>query len=263
MGGSENPPKPPGVTMPSSRAAFPASDLIQLPRFDAAGALTLGKKLLRAASAEPKLPRAVKRALRDLEAREEALRAAVDARLAAVGAADPARVAAADCNLDASWTALFDWLTGFSKLPGGAPEAAEAVALLRELYPDGLSFILLPYELEWGQSDVRLARIGREALGERIEKLGGQPFLAALGKAHREYGEVLGLPHREGKGGAAAGLREALDAFTEALRVYALRVTAYVDVDEPETVKLSRALLKPLLTWKGGKAAKAEDESAA
>jgi hypothetical protein len=233
------------------RSIISADDLIQLPRFDAVGAVALGEKILAAASAEPELPRSLKRAKEALEEDLAALRLAAQKRLAAASVGDPSIVAEADRLLDACWTALFDWLTGFSKLPANYPESEEAQALLGELYPDGLSFILLPYELEWKQSDLRLTRIANENLGERIRKLGGAAFIEALTGAHSAYGKLLGLPRLEGSGeGAAKSVGEALETFASTLRVYALKVTAHVEVDEPHTAELANRLLDPLLHWR-------------
>ena len=244
--------------------ALNVEDLIQLPRFDTAGAVSLGERLLQVANAEPELPRTVLRAKEALEDELAALRTAAAARLAAAAASgDPALLADADRTLDGCWTALFDWLTGFSKLPDGTPQASDARALLAELYPDGLSFILLSYELEWNQSDLRLSRIhnapapahagGPAGLGERIRALGGQVFIDALAAAHRGYGKLLGLPRAPG-GGAAPGTRpavlKALESFASTLRNYALKVTAHVDVDDPGTGALAKRLLDPLLSWR-------------
>ncbi len=111
---------------------------------------------------------------------------------------------------------------------------------------------MLPYELEWGQSDLRLGRIASESLGDRIRKLGGGAFLEALQAAHWQYGKLLGLPRLPGAStDARTTVGEALDAFASTLRVYALKVTAHVEVDEPETAELSTRLLDPLLNWKG------------
>jgi hypothetical protein len=232
--------------------SFSADDLIQLPRFDAVGAVTLGERLLAVANAEAELPRPIRRAKEALEEDLSTLRLAAQTRLAAAATAGaPAMVAEADRSLDECWTALHDWLTGFSRLPGGYPECGEARALLEELYPDGLSFILLPYELEWKQSDDRLTRIANETLGERIKKLGGAVFIEALVAAHASYGKLLGLPRlAPSKEGGAQTVGEALEGFASTLRVYALKVTAVVEVDEPETAALSKRLLEPLLSWR-------------
>ncbi len=236
--------------MPGSERTLSAQDLIQLPRFDAFGAVGVGERLLAAAGAAGELPRPIRRAKEALEHDLATLRAAVAARLARA-AAQPADVVDADRALDLCWTALHDWLAGFAKLPGDSRQTLEARALLGELYPDGLSFIMLPYELEWNQSDLRLARIGAEPLGERIDALGGRVFLDALTKAHAEYGTLLGLPRPPSADPPTPRVHDALEAFVSALRNYALKVTAAVEVDEPETAALAKALLEPLLSWQG------------
>jgi hypothetical protein len=231
--------------------SFSSDDLVQLPRFDAGSAVALGERLLQVANAEPELPRAIRRAKDALEEDLASLRTAAAARLAAAAATDPVQVAGADRLLDGCWTALYDWLTGFSKLPDGTPQAAEASSLLHEIYPDGLSFILLPYEMEWNQSDLRLGRISSEPLGERIRGLGGAVFIEALTAAHVGYGKLLGLPRPGGaKDSGATSVGEALEGFAGALRVYTLKVTAFVEVDEPETGALSKRLLDPLMHYK-------------
>ena len=232
------------------RSGHSFDDLVQLPRFDAASAVALGDDLVHAASAEAELPRPIRRALDALSDDLGALRGAAAARLASAAVEDHAAVASADRTLDDCWSALFDWLTGFSKLPEGLAQGAEARAILHEVYPDGLSFILLPYELEWNQSDLRLARIAGETLGDRIRALGGQVFLDALTEAHARYGKLLGLPRAPGAADPSArSVAEALESFGAALRIYALKVTAFVEVDEPDTAALSQRLLAPLLHW--------------
>jgi hypothetical protein len=241
--------------MAGTERTFSVDDLIQLPRFDAAGAVTLGEQLCAVAAEISELPRSIKRAKDaledDLAALRKAAAARLAARLAAASSVDPDVVAEADNTLDACWTALHDWLSGFAKLPVAHPEGAEGRALLAELYPDGLGFILLPYELEWGQSDLRLGRIAGESLGERIRNLGGSVFIDALQAAHWQYGKLLGLPRLPGKTeGSGPTTREALESFVSTLRIYALKVTAYVEVDEPHTGDLAHKLLAPLMNWR-------------
>ena len=237
------------TSRPSDSAAFVAEDLIQLPRFDAAGAVAVGELLL-AVAAERELPRSVLRARDALAEELAALRLAAAARIEALGSAQPSALTASDAALDSCWSALFDWLTGFSKLPESQPQSVEAQALLAELYPDGLSFILLPYELEWGQSELRLHLIDEPRLGDRLRALGGQPFLDALAESHRAYGSLLGLPTQATPGLPVSSLRPALERFASALRNYALKVTALIEVEEPTTSALAKALLEPLLSWR-------------
>ena len=227
-----------------------ADDLIQLPRFDAVGAVAVGDLLL-AAAAVRELPRSIARARDTLAEELDALRIAAAARVEAMGATDPVVLSSADAVLDGCWNALFDWLSGFSKLPAFLPQSAEARALLAEIYPDGLSFILLPYELEWGQSELRLDLIAEAKIGDRLRALGGQPFVEALAESHRVYGSLLGLSsHPAPAVAAASSLRPVLERFASALRNYAVKVTALVEVEEPATASLAKALLEPLFSWK-------------
>ena len=42
-----------------------------------------------------------------------------------------------------------------------------------------------------------------------------------------------------------------LESFASTLRMYALKVTASVELDEPHTAELAKKLLGPLLHWHG------------
>ncbi len=230
------------------------ADLIQLPRFDAAGAVELGEALLAVAGEVPELPGSLKRAKDALEEDLAALRGAAAARLAAAvsaaAATDQAAIAAADRALDACWTALHDLLSAFTKLPDGIAQKAEAGALLDAIFPDGLSFILLPHESEWEQSEQRLLRIAEDWLADRIQRLGGGVLVETLAAAHAAYGKALGLPRPPGeKADGATGVAKALDAFVATLRVYTIKVTAHVEIGEPQTAVLASALLEPLLHY--------------
>jgi len=75
-------------------------------------------------------------------------------------------------------------------------------------------------------------------------------LIDALQAAHWQYGKLLGLPKLPGAGATdKPSTREALDGFAATLRVYALKVTAFVEVDEPQTGVLAKRLLDPLLRW--------------
>lgn len=65
------------------------------------------------------------------------------------------------------------------KLPG-VPQGVEAASLQASVLPGGLKFILLPYELEWAESETRLQRIEKYKFDARIEALGGGIFLESI-----------------------------------------------------------------------------------
>lgn len=163
--------------------------------------------------------------------------------------------------VDGVLSGMFDWLYGWSKLPN-EPQAKVARSLLAELFPKGLKFTQLPYKLEWSQVEARIVRIDARGLDTKIRQLGGAPFLTQLRKAHKEYGEALGITGVLAVEEPAAGVRDAYDNFLIALRNYVLKVAAHVEPDEPETGELAAILLAPLHAWRIATAGSARDPSA-
>ena len=100
--------------------SFTSQDLIQLPRLNAAEAVALITELIaaaaRAADRSP-LPARIERGLTRLE---EAQTTLSEALLPKAGGSDPTARRKADIEIDAAWSATFDWLSGWCKL-GGAP----------------------------------------------------------------------------------------------------------------------------------------------
>ena len=233
---------------------YTMNDVIQLPRLDASGALALGAQLVNAAKAAPKLPKPLSRAYAGVASSLDVLRRANADRLPVPEVEDTKRAPTADRWIDAVLSGMFDWLHGWSKLPN-EPQAEVARSLLTELYPTGLKFIQLNYKLEWAEVEARLVRIDTRGLDAKLRQLGGAAFLTQLRKAHKEYGEALGMAGVLPADAPPAGVRDAYDSFLLALRNYVLKVTAHVEPNEPETAELAAVLLAPLQVWRVGPAA--------
>ncbi|WP_437826259.1 hypothetical protein [Sorangium sp. So ce1153] len=234
---------------------YTASEVIQLPRFTAVGAMALGEQLLSAAKPVKKqLAKGIARVLAALSSRHGELASALRDQVSlAEGGEESEDAVQCDRVLDNCWSALNDFLTAFTKLPPGAPEVAEASALKAALFTGGLKFLQLTYVLQWSESELRIQRIHKNGLDARIEALGGKRFLAALEAAHAAYGKALGVTApAAAAAGAPPSVREALDAFTEALRAYVIKVMGAVEPDEPETQELADRLLAPLASWSVG-----------
>ena len=234
------------MARPLVPAVFDTSDLVQLPRVDARSAVSLGAALIAAAREQGELPDPIARALSALEEAHANLTLDVDRVSSAPegGREDLGRSAAADRGVDAAWSALHDWLLGWSKLPGAAPQALVAQAIYGRLFEGGLSFLELTYRLEWAESQRRLARIHDEKLDGGILELGGEPFLRALGAAHDAYGAALGLQAETGAAGPL--VRSRLGEFVDGLRTYVLRVSAHADRADASASALARSLLSPI-----------------
>ena len=169
---------------------------------------------------------------------------------------DPQKARLADVKIDACWRGMFDWLTGWAKMPD-LPEAEIASSLLSQIYPDdSLKFTQVAWEVEWAESRNRLQLIKDEKLDEPIEGiLGGKKILSALRAAHHAYGDALGIteaPTQEEKD----SLREALLELTASLRHYVVQVSATVRRKNAKTAELAAKLLAPITEWEkpGGKA---------
>lgn len=242
--------------------SYSAADVIQLPRLQASGAMALGGQLLSAARPHKKvLSKSIAKALLAFDAQHTALSDAIRDQVLPEpeGGVDTVQL---DRNLDGCWSGLNDFFTAFTKLPG-VPQAVEAASLQTAILPGGLKFILLPYELEWAESETRIQRIEKNKLDTRVEALGGGIFLESIKKAHAAYGKALGMTAPTTAGATAPSIREPLDAFAAALRTYIVKVMGSVEDDEPETQALSDKLLLPLAAWDIGPAPKAAPAAAA
>lgn len=247
-----------------------STNIIQLPRLSALGALTLGEQLINAAKPHKNnLSPGLQKSLKRLTAAHGVIGEALRDQVAPGSITSNTLAAEHDRWEDSTWSGLKDALDGIAKLTR-LPQAKEAAELSALLFTDGLKFVQLPYALQWAESETRLERIKDQKLQPRLEALGLGMFLSELKKAHTAYGQSLGISapkpvEKEGK-----SIRAALDAFGDRLREYVLKVMGWVEPDEPETQSLADALLEPYWSWEvkaksGGKSSeepKAEGEGA-
>src|SRR5512145_2409519 len=129
--------------------SYGADDLVALPRLGTAGAVALGQQLLTAAKARPTLPSLIASRLAALEAAQIGLHQALSEQQPI--APDPQRAKHADLAEDQAWSALHDWLVGWTKLR--STEADQARTIYAVLFPSRLKFTQLPYKHEWAEAD--------------------------------------------------------------------------------------------------------------
>ncbi len=240
---------------------YSAAEVIQLPRLQASGAMALGEQLIAAAKPHKKaLSKSLVKALGALDSHHGTLADAIRDQVVPEPE-EGSETVQLDRNLDGCWSGLNDFFTGFIKLTGTS-QSVEAASLQAAILPGGLKFILLPYKLEWAESETRIQRITKHKLDARVAALGGGVFLEAITRAHSAYGKALGMTTPTAPGVTPPSIRESLDAFAAALRTYIVKVMGHVEDDEPETQALADKLLAPLAAWDIGPAPKASAPAA-
>ncbi len=235
---------------------FTPVDLVALPRLSANAAIALGNELLTVAKSAGELPAGLQKSYKKLAAALIELEGQIVAGPAADAPSsyDSAAASAADTKLDRAWGALNDFAQSFLRLPhDDAGVRADAQRVVDAAFAQGLRFLLLPYKLQWSESKARLQRLGDKATTAALERLGGGLFLKTLSAAHDEYGAALNITvSAEPPPKATRSVREALEAFTAALRVYVMQVAAY-GVEEEENRAAADALIAPVARWRVGR----------
>jgi hypothetical protein len=155
----------------------------------------------------------------------------------------------ADRVIDNAWSAFYNWLSGWCKLPiSRNPLRERCDHLFAICFFEGLIFTLRAYKIEWQDSDNRIKSIDKEGHRQTISDLGGDPFIAEIDDAHAFYGKVLGITAPRSPAEVAT-LGSKRDALLAAIRDYVTRVTAHAEPDDPGSQELVDRLLRPLVEW--------------
>jgi hypothetical protein len=239
--------RPEGDTAMATTRGFGAFDLVRLPRLDGHTAQSLAQAVL-AAAAGASLSDGAKEALADVGEALAKLGEATRGRLP-TGADDGPRVKLADMAVDAAWSATYEWLGAWSKLPHAAG-AKTAATLLARLFPNKRGFLRLKVVKEWAESEARLTLIAEQGLEASFTELGGAAFLTDLRATHAAYGEALGITKAaEVAPDDVERLGDALTALIDALRGYVLQASAMARKADPASGALVDRLLLPITSW--------------
>ena len=149
--------------------SFTAQDLIALPSLSAGETIATVKQL-ETRAAEAKLSADLAEALADVGVLRDVLAEAQSKKLAKQPTSS-ADAVEADRNLDRAWGSTSDWLGAWMRL-GDSELTAHAETLTNALFPDGVSFINLPYLGEWAESDLRVRTIKDKRLESHFKALG-------------------------------------------------------------------------------------------
>lgn len=226
-----------------------------VPRFDVRAGIALGRAMLTAA---PGAPNAIVK--RELERFRMAL-GTLEAAWQPVStiAAPAVDRRAADQALDGAWGGLHARLAAWDRLSGAAhPEVDRATTLRTTVFPTGLSFLTLPYDRQWAESQRRLDHIDAGGLAAEMDALCGPAFLTAVRTAHAQYGIVLGITEAAPEPtDVPVSLREPFAAFRNALTRYVQKLVGTLDDEDPAAVRTVKAAVRPLDDYRATVASRA------
>jgi hypothetical protein len=176
------------------------------------------------------------------------LKVATDKLRAAVSAGDPnVSATAADHELDVAWKALRTRLDGYALLPVSKfPKAARAAELIALLFPDGMGFLNFHYDEEWAITTTVLEMVLRQGLDKDIDDIAGPEFLVHIRYCHSAVGEAL-KKVADAESSPKVNRFELIQALSQAINDWALKVLATVDPSQPATVDAARRALQPIL----------------
>jgi hypothetical protein len=218
------------------------TDYTRIPPAEAAAVVATSRKLL-ALVPSGRLSQALASIRRKLRTATDELASALE-DVAVADASPRIDRREADARVDAAWRAVHLRIRAWIELPAGTAGREEAERFLALIFPTGLAFLAEAYEVEWAESETRIALINREQAA--FEALVGAPFLANLVAAQDAYGKALqvtvaGAPTK------TADLAGPLDVARKVLRKYALVVLAELDIDDASEASEADRLLSPIL----------------
>jgi len=232
------------------------------PTMDVPTAITLGRSLLAAAPAV-RLESfvvardALKSSLTDLEADWNAQQDITPDE-------DPRPV---DQSMDNAWACLVGRVECGSKLPVARhPFASRAKEIMDVIAPDGTAILKAKYRVQWAHLNQRLERVNKLGMMADLRVIAGDPYVDEVELCFADYGRVLGITAATPTTETPVDLRERLRAFTQRMTDYSLQVLGLMRRDEPATVKVVRAALKPIDDVRAAAASRrttATDETAA
>ena len=222
-------------------ATFDSSLYDTIPQATAAGIVALVRATLAASKGLGFAP--ANKALKRLRQKGEALRALQAAVQVTQEKADRR---SADLAMDRAWQAFERRLTAYGDLaPEFASDQGKAAELHPLLFPNGLSFLALPYPEQWAEGEAILHRIGQSELEPAIVKFVGAPFLAQVRARHAAYGEALGITKARPEVVKAEPILDALREARAALSTYARVLVAAVENEDLDP-KVAQKALAPI-----------------
>jgi hypothetical protein len=136
------------------------------------------------------------------------------------------------------WSGLYEALTAKTRIsPHISDVGPRATAVVTSLFPDGVSFLLLPARAAWSEGWRRLERMDTEKLKKEIDDLVGPEFLTCVETSTAALADAIGTGESASKGSSSAALQEALGTFGRSVGAYGRVLAAHCDESDAASVK--------------------------
>lgn len=240
---------------------FDASPYAHAPTITVSTGITLARALVSACPSDA--PSNVKKACKHLAATADAAEGDLLARNRALGAFTEEDSRALDNEADRAWGALRMRLQAMAMIaPEVTPKAARAAELEATLFPNGTGFLAAEYAEQSAAMGTLLRQVEEDELAKSLSAVAGPEFLAAVRRVQPRYEKMVTERLRRD---AAVGqnLLETVRALQSAILNHAQKVIGTVEHDDPSTVDVVRAALRPIEAHReaNGRAAAPSTES--
>lgn len=191
----------------------------------------------------------VRKAFERMLARRDAFVAREALRNAAVDMTSREDQEVANDNVDDAWRGIEHVLHGATFLTDGeSPGREEATKLYHDVFgaTKPLAFINFRPARQWDASLPRLEKLSTPEAEAILNAVGGERYLKALRRDHATFGRAYGLlAHTRPTDERVTDTRAEHLAAQAAVREYVFKVSAQIDDEDPESVRLARFLLAP------------------
>ncbi|MGE0791376.1 MAG: hypothetical protein AB7S26_37220 [Sandaracinaceae bacterium] len=212
-------------------------------RFSAAEGVVLARNLVANAMTEPPPP--VARSIERMTERRVVLEALVDVKLEA----GPSELQPLDQMVDKLWVGLRMALEAAARLEG-TDRGERGASLLKTVFPQGTSFVMLNHRAQWLTADRILQRIERLGLDGELASIAGEDYLPRIRELHARYSEMIGAGPTPTSRPSKRAIATAIAELSEAIADYGRLMAGISDREDPDSLARFLRAMEPLDTYR-------------
>lgn len=178
--------------------------------------------------------------------------------------ASPSRIKVPYTALAVMWSILFDALVAISRIPAEvSPRGPRALALVREVLPEGTTFMQLEAGQAWSASVRRLKVIDERGLAPAIGELVGSDVIDGVRTATATLREALGAGPTPIDIASSTAVAEKIANFSRLVGIYCRILAAKFDESDAASVERFRKAIAPLIEYRASRRGQDDDDDVA